>query len=184
LLASAQASVAARQPEAAGRYLHQFLNLADRSNLWPKRQEWATAHLLLADLEPAAAPEHWGQAWAIHAPTAAEMAFLRRRELPRVLKTFRQEAAAKPWDWYAQANYGLGLLETAHPAQAVVPLSRAAALAPDKDGIRLHLARALAQSGQTSKALPILDRLLKTLPPSPMRQAAQQLQAQLRGGGG
>lgn len=179
LLTSAQGYIAVRNPQQAYKLLYQLLELANHSNLWPKRVEWATAHILLANLEPSAAENHWEQAWSIHPPTTAEASFLRRKDMPRVLKTFRAESQSKPWDWYAQANYGLVLLETGQAGQALTPLRRAAELAPDKDGIRFQLARALAETGSKNEALDILEKLLNRLPESPLHRDVNALYARL-----
>ena len=48
-----------------------LLELADRSNLWPKRAVWANAHLLLAELRPERASDQRRKAWSIDARTAA-----------------------------------------------------------------------------------------------------------------
>lgn len=179
LLTSAQVYLATRNSHQAYKLLHQLLELANQCNLWPKRAEWATAHIILANLEPSAAEDHWEQAWSINPPTAAEASFLRRKDMPRVLKTFRAESQSKPWDWYAQANYGLVLLETGQADQALTPLRRAVKIAPEKEGIRFQLARALAETGNKNEALEILEKLLKILPGSPLRRDVKALYARL-----
>ncbi len=179
LLASAQASLAAQARPEAQEFLEQLLALARQGNLWPRRREWTLAHLLLAELKPAAAGDLRERAWAIHPPTAAEYFFLRRQELPRVVAAFRQEAEARPWDWYAQANYGLALLSTGQPEDSLKPLGRAVRLAPEKDGLCFQWAQALAQAGRRDEARKTLDELLTRLPDGPLRRAAQQLKAKL-----
>jgi tetratricopeptide (TPR) repeat protein len=179
LLSSAEARLAAGDPQKARELLHQLLDLSKRSNLWPIRAKWAIAHIMLAGLEPAAAEGHWEQAWSIHPATAAEASFQRRENMTRVLETFRAEADSKPWDWYAQANYGLVLTETGQPAQALVPLRTAARLAPEKDGLQFQLARALMQSGNNREALTVLRKLHQRLPECPMRRDVRALIEQL-----
>ena len=134
---------------------------------------------MLADLEPSSAEEHWEQAWSIHPSTTAEVSFLRRKSMARVLSTFRSEAESKPWDWYAQANYGMVLLETGQAEQALSPLRRAVKLAPQKEGVRFQLARTLAKTGNKHEALNILEELLRTLPHSPLRRDVKTLHTQL-----
>jgi tetratricopeptide (TPR) repeat protein len=134
---------------------------------------------MLADLEPFAAEKHWNQAWSIHQTTAAEASFQRRKDMLQVLETFRIEAESKPWDWYAQANYGLVLLEIGRPRQALDPLRLAVKLAPEKDGIHFHLARAMAQGGMRNEALMILQRLLQQLPACTLRRDVEALRARL-----
>jgi tetratricopeptide (TPR) repeat protein len=180
LLLSAKAYLDSQHPVIARQLLHQFLDIATTSNLWPRRKEWALAHLILSDLEASRAVEHRARAWTIHPPTAAEFFFLRRQEMARVLETFRSEAKDKPWDWYAQANYGLSLLENGYAGHALAQLRRAAELAPDKEGLRFELARALAYTGKKDEALAILAKLLQTLPECPLRMKVKSLQAQLR----
>lgn len=180
LFLSAKAHLDSRQPLVARQMLHQLLDLATTSNLWPRRQSWAMAHLMLGDLEASRVAEHRAMAWAIDPPTSAEFFFLRREDMARVLETFQREAEDKPWDWYAQANYGLGLLEKGYPGQALGPLRRAAKLAPNKEGLRFELARALAATGKKDEALAVLARLLQTLPECPLRLKVKSLQAQLR----
>ena len=92
LLALGQVQMAMHDRAAAVRSLDELLDEAGRSNLWPRRQAWALAHVSLARLEPAAAEAHWRQAWSIDPQTAAESSLFERRELPRVLETFRDAA--------------------------------------------------------------------------------------------
>lgn len=180
LLASAQAALAAQARQEAQEFLEQLLTLAAQGNLWPRRREWALAYLLLAELKPEAASDLREQAWAIHAPTAAEYFLLRRQELPRVLEALRQEAAAHPWDWYAQANHGLALLESGRPAESLAPLGQAVRLAPEQDGLRFKWAQALALVGRRNEARQTLEELVKRLPDGPLRRAALALQAELQ----
>ena len=142
------------------------------------------AHIMLADLEPLAADEHWERAWSIHPPTAAEASFQRRKDMRRVVETFRIEAESKNWDWYAQANYGLSLLETGRAGQALGPLRVATKLAPEKEGLRFQLARALAEKGMKKEALMILQKLINELPASPLRRQVKALHARLTASGG
>jgi tetratricopeptide (TPR) repeat protein len=179
LLISAQTHLTTRNSRQARELLYQLLELAEYCNLWPKRAEWATAHILLANLEPSSAKEYWEQAWSIHPLTAAEASFLRRQSMPRVLSTFRSEVENKPWDWYAQANYGMALLETDQADQALIPLRLAVELAPGKEGLCFQLARALAETDNKHEALEILEKLLQTLPESPLRHEVKTLHARL-----
>jgi tetratricopeptide (TPR) repeat protein len=179
LFTLASAHLALGDADRARECLHRFLALGDVSNLWPKRSLWAQAHLLLASLEPSQAEKHWGEAWIIHGPTAAEASFLERREMPRVLETMRREAASRPWDWYAQGNFGLALLATGRAGDALQPLRRAVTLAPERDNLRFYLARALAQAGMKRDSLAILSHLVSKLPNTPLRRDAESLQRQL-----
>jgi tetratricopeptide (TPR) repeat protein len=180
LLTSGQAFLMSGQPHQARRTFYRLINLSKKCNLWPKRSEWALSHSLLADLEPRLAAEHWEKAWLIHPPTAAEVSFRQRTNMPRVLQTFRTEAEKKPWDWYAQANYGLVLLETGESEQAAKYLRVASTQAPDKYGLRFQLARALAQSGMQNEAAGILKELLDKLPYDGLRRNVQALYNRLR----
>jgi tetratricopeptide (TPR) repeat protein len=184
LLTSAQAHLAAGNPDSAGELLHHLLDLSKSSNLWPKRGEWVIAHVMLADLEPSASKEHWDRAWSIDPPTAAEASFQRRKDMPRVLEAFRVEAANKPWSWYAQANYGLVLIETGRASQALDPLGLATRLVPEKEGLRFQLARALAEAGMKNQALVVLKKLLHELPDCPLRRDVKALHARLSASGG
>jgi tetratricopeptide (TPR) repeat protein len=182
LLASARAQLAQGRPRRARAELTQLVGLAPRRNLWPKRREWATAELLLADLEPSAREDHLGRAWSIHPATAAELSFMRGTDLPRVRATFRQEAEDRPWDWYAQANYGMVLLATGQALEARDTLRGAIALAPQKEVLRFNLARAEAQIGRHEQALSILGELLQTLPESRLRRDVHALHEELTAG--
>lgn len=176
LLVSAEACRAAGNLDEARGHLRAILSLAGTCNLQPKRVAWARAHLMLADLEPEAAREHWSRAWSIDPATAAEAAFLQDRDLSRVLSTFADLAGSEPWNWYAQANYGLALLAGGRAEQALPPLRRAAKLAPEgKEGVRLHLARALLAAGRRAESLHVLDGLVESLPDCRLRRQAEQM---------
>ena len=181
LLALGQTYLASRRPAEAQEPLHELIALAETCNLQPKRAAWATAHVLLANLDRRAAEGHWARAWAVDARTAAEAAFVRRRDLKRVLSTFADEAARQPWDWYSQANYGMVLLEVHRPAKAAEAFATAARLAPEREALRLHRARALAAAGHRAEATRRLEKLLAELPPCPLRAEARRLRAQLAG---
>jgi len=181
LLTLGHAHRALGQPARARQALHDLLRLADSCNLLVKRAAWANAHIVLADLEPADAQTHRQRAWAIDPHTAAEAAFLQRRDLPRALDTFRAWAHDEPWNWYAQANHAMALLETgraADAADAADAFRRAARLAPERPALRLHLARALLRAGKAAQAIPLLDRLAAELPDSPLRRQASRLRAE------
>jgi tetratricopeptide (TPR) repeat protein len=185
LFESAQASLALRETARTREFLHRILYLQESCNLWPKRAVWARAHLMLADLEPITFDDRWEKAWQIDPATTAEMAFLRRREPVRALNAFRAEAEKKPWDWYSQANYGLGLLRAGRAGEAVIPLGRAAELAPEgKAGVRFQLARALIGAGRKDEALQILRDLRQTLPKCSLRQQIDALLSRLARGSG
>ena len=183
LLAMGQGCLAAGRPAEARKALQELLDLAGRCNLWPKRDAWAQAHLMLAKLDPAAGEDHWRQAWRIHAPTAAEAAFLDGKDLPRVLEVFGTQARKSPWDWYAQANLGLVLLEMHRPADAVGPLRNAVRLAAGRGMVRFQLARALADTGKKDESLEILRRLSQDLSDGPLRRQVESLRAHLASGG-
>jgi len=178
LLTLGQGYLSARQPARARKALTELLALAGKCNLWPKRGAWATAHVILAELEASSSQPHWREAWSIDARTAAEAAFLKRRELPRVLETFRAEAGKQPWDWYSQANYGMVLLEMGRAGEAEAPLRAAARLEPQREALRFDLARALLASGREAEARRLLDDLLRELPDCPLRRQVQGLRAQ------
>jgi predicted Zn-dependent protease len=175
LLASARADLALSNPRRARESLSKLIGLSKQCNLYPKRAEWATAHILMAELEPSAYDEHWERAWSISPPTAAEASFMRRKSMSRVLATFQHEAESQPWDWYSQANFGLALLETGRAREALVLLRQAIALAPKKEVLRFQLARALIATGNENEAVTILRDLVQTLPASPLRQDVEAL---------
>jgi predicted Zn-dependent protease len=175
LLTSAQANLSLGNTQHARELLTQLTDLSDHCNLYPKRAEWATAYILLAELDPSLHDEHWERAWSIHPRTAAEASFIRRKDMSRVLITFRHEAETQSWDWYSQANLGLALLETGNATEALDPLHRAIALAPKKEVLRFQLARALMATGNDDEALTILQDLVQILPESPLRRDVEAL---------
>jgi tetratricopeptide (TPR) repeat protein len=160
--------------------LQELFDLSTKLNMRPKRVVWATAYILMAEIEPLEAKKHWEKAWSIDPRTAAEAAFLQHRELPRVLKTFQAEALEKPWDWYSQANLGLALLEAGHADEAVEVFRKAAQLAPDREGIPFQLARALLQTDKREEAVQILDHLARELPQCGLRDQVNELRTRIR----
>ena len=160
--------------------LQELLNLSGEINMWPKRAAWATSYILMAEIEPLQAEEHWEKAWSIDPGTTAEAAFLQHRELPRVLETFQAQATEKPWDWYSRANLGMALLESGRADEAVEVLNKAAQLGPEREGIPFQLARALLQTGKKEEALQILDRLAGELPPCGLRDQVNATRARIR----
>ncbi len=181
LLSVARAQLATGKPDLARQTLHELLSLEDRMNLLPARTSWAMAHIHLADLEPEQADSHWSKAWEIDRRTAAEVCFMQKKELPRVVKAFRADAQEKPWDWYSQANLGLALLETGQPDEALPFLMRARRLAPEKEGIRFQHAKALFDSGRREDSATALEALLDDLPASPLRRQALALYEKAKG---
>jgi tetratricopeptide (TPR) repeat protein len=179
LLTTGKAYLALGQPDQARQTLNDLIKLSKTSNLWPKRAAWATAHITLARLESAQAATHWRQAWKIDPRTAAEASFLQRRDLDRVLATFRDEATEKTWDWYAQANHGMALLELGRSSEAVTAFRAAVRLAPERDALRFHLARALLGADQRAEAAAVLDQLYQTLPDCSLRRRVAQARQQL-----
>ena len=160
--------------------LQELLNLSGKINMWPKRAAWATAYILMATIEPLQAEEHWEKAWSIDHKTTAEAAFLKHRELPRVLKIFQAEALEKHWDWYSQANLGMALMESGRAGEAVEVFRKAAQLTPDREGIPFQLARALLQAGKKEDAVQILNRLARELPPCGLRDQVNELRARIQ----
>lgn len=182
LLATGQAYLRIGDVSKSRQTLRQLLDLSGKINLWPKRDAWATAHTIMAEIEPSAAEGHWDHAWSIDPRTAAEAAFLQGRDLPRILETFRAGALEKPWDWYSQANLGMALLESGSAAEAVKALRRASELAPERQGVAYQLARALLQAGEKQDALNILDRLAQELPHGGLRGQVEAMRRQIRSG--
>ncbi len=180
LLTLAQARLSTGDLISARGLLEKLVELSNRSNLWPVRAKWATACILLADLKPLSADALWKQAWSIHPTTAAEASFLRGRNMPLVLETFRRDAMDQPWDWYSQANYGMVLLTSGRATEAAGLLRRASRLAPEKERLRFQLARALTQSGDKAGATAIVEDLLRTLPYGKLRRDVEVLRMQLR----
>jgi len=177
LLALAQAQLAVGKVDPARQNLEELLRVASTSNLMPRRSAWATAHIILADLDLSAARKHWEKAWSIDRRTTAEASFIRRREYGRVLETFRAVAREDFWNWYAHANYGMILLATDQPEKAVVAFGRAVKLAPQREPLRFHLARALLRAGRKEKALRLLDQLLDELSPCAFRDQVETMRA-------
>jgi len=180
LLALAQVHARLGHRDRAREAASALIELGYTSNLRPKRAAVATAHILMARLDPASEGHSWQAAWATDARTAAEAAFLRRRELPRVLDTFEREARSAPWDWYSQANLGMALLDQGRAGEAVAAFRRAVRLAPERDMLRMHLARALIAAGQRDEAARLLQRLLRDLPDGPARRQVEALRSRLR----
>jgi len=160
--------------------LQELLNLSGEINMWPKRAAWATSYILMAEIEPLQAEEHWEKAWSIDPSTTAEAAFIQHRELPRVLETFQAQAAEKPWDWYSRANLGMALMESGRADEAVEVFRKAAQLDPDREGIPFQLACALLQVGRKEDAAKILDRLAGELPPCGLRDQVNATRARIR----
>jgi len=169
MLAVGQVHLRLTEPNLARDIFARIPALAETINLWPKRDVWARAHIHLAELEPERSQYHWDRAWSVDPRTSAEVAFLQGREPARVLEVFESEARDKPWDWYSQANLGLALLRQDRPAEAVEALRHAHHLAPERHGLTVQLAQALAQMGQRNEAILLLDRLAQRLPKGPMR---------------
>jgi len=180
LMSLARTYSAAGNPERARGYLYRILNLSKPATTWMQ----ATAHIMLAEMEPSAAEEHWKKAWEIDAMAAADEAFRRKRDLPKVVEAFGAPAKSKPGDPYAQGNYGMALLEAGRAEEALAPLRIAVKLAPQEPNLAFYLARALAQSGRRTEAIPMLQRLLDRLPESPLRRDAEMLYGRLTGTGG
>ena len=178
----AQVNLAMGEVDQARETLNNLLHLEEKVNLWPNKTIWAHAHILLAEIEPPMAVEYWEKAWAIDRRTAAEALFLKHKELPRVLKTFQCEALEKPWDWYSQANLGMALLESDRAEEAAEAFRKAAKLAPEREGVRFHLARALVQMSRKEDALRILDQLARELPHSGLRGEVIALRERIRDG--
>jgi len=175
LLALGQAQRTLGRPEEARQTLSELTALEEQLNLWPARASWATAHIMLAEIDPGQADAHWAKAWSIDRRTAAEVRFFQRQESDRVLETFRAEAREKPWDWYSRANFGMALLETGRGDEAVPQLREAVRLAPTREGLAFQLARALIETDRKEEAFEILDQLARELPDCPLRRQVRTL---------
>jgi Tfp pilus assembly protein PilF len=81
-------------------------------------------------------------------------------------------------------TYGWILVEKGKVADGLAVLSRAAGQAPENPDIRFHHAAALARSGESGRALEILDAVLASNPAFASRAAAEQLRGQLASGRG
>ena len=79
-------------------------------------------------------------------------------------------------------TYGWILIEKGKVADGLAVLARAAAKAPDNPDIRYHHAAALARSGDSRRALDILDEVLASNQAFASRTAAEQLRSQLVSG--
>jgi cytochrome c-type biogenesis protein CcmH/NrfG/4-amino-4-deoxy-L-arabinose transferase-like glycosyltransferase len=156
-----ETEMALRERTAAVQCFKELIEEATRSNVYPRRRAWVLAHVFLAELNPEASETHWQQAWSIDAQTAAEAAFIRRRQSDRVLQTFEDAAGKRPWDWYAQANYGMILMETGRPGDAAEAFRSASRLSPERPVLRLQLALALFRDGKKAEALQVLNNLEK-----------------------
>jgi predicted Zn-dependent protease len=173
-----QVHVALHDHSAAVLCFNELLAEAARSNLGPRRPAWATAHIQLAELEPETAEAHWRQAWSIDPQTAAESCLIQRRESSRVLETFQDAACKRPWDWYAQANYGLILMAMKRPAEAAVAFRAAFRLSPQRPALGLHWAMALYRDGKTQHSLEVLNDLDKTAS-GPLRRDIEALRRRI-----
>ncbi len=79
-------------------------------------------------------------------------------------------------------TYGWILTEKGNVADGLAVLARAAAEAPDNPDIRYHHAAALGQSGDSKRALGILDEVLASNQAFASRTAAEKLRSQLVSG--
>ena len=67
---------------------------------------------------------------------------MQHRQLSRVLETFQNAAGKRPWDWYAQANYGMILMEVNRPAEAAAAFRAASRLSPQRPVSSVWMSRA------------------------------------------
>jgi predicted Zn-dependent protease len=81
-------------------------------------------------------------------------------------------------------TYGWILVEKGKVAEGLAVLSRAAGQAPDNPDIQFHHAAALARSGESGRAVKILENVLASTPAFASRAAAEQLRSQLVSGQG
>jgi tetratricopeptide (TPR) repeat protein len=172
-----------KERTAAARCFEELIEEATRSNVHPRRRAWALAHVFLAELKPEASESHWQQAWSIDPQTAAEAAFIRHRQSDRVLETFQDAASNRPWDWYAQANYGMILMEMGRPGEAAAAFRRASRLSPERPALRLQLALALSRDGKKAEALRVLNDLEKATSGT-FRREVDDLRRRISGNGG
>jgi spermidine synthase len=86
----------------------------------------------------------------------------RTRDLTR--EAYRASAEAPGAAPGALHNYGLSLLESNEPAEALVVFQRLVALRPDVPAAQLDLARAARQAGRTPEALAAADRAVSLAP--------------------
>jgi len=77
-------------------------------------------------------------------------------------------------------TYGYVLVKQGKPAEGLVMLEKAAALAPKANDIQFHLAEAYAANGNKRKAIDILETITKAEQDFPEKKAAAELLAKLK----
>src|SRR5256885_8288741 len=101
---------------------------------------------------------------------ARAIAAYRYGELSAALAQIDALIQSQPNNPYFHELKGQALLESAHPAEAVAPLRRAAALAPNAALIRIMLGQALVATGETrysEEAIPLLRVAMQREPEVP-----------------
>jgi tetratricopeptide (TPR) repeat protein len=98
---------------------------------------------------------------------------------PEVVQAFERAVALAPKE--AELHYRLGLaqLESEQYAQALPDLERAHALAPDRAGFNLPLARAYHRTGNRPAAIAALKRLIEGRPSAEEVKVARALMAEI-----
>jgi Flp pilus assembly protein TadD len=92
---------------------------------------------------------------------------------------FERALALRPQEADSTTGWGSRRLESEQYAAALVPLRRAAELAPERPGIRLPLAKALHRTGDSAGAVAALGVLVKAGPSPPRWPRARALMNQL-----
>jgi predicted Zn-dependent protease len=101
---------------------------------------------------------------------ARAIAAYRHGELSGALAQIDALIQAQPNNPYFHELKGQALLESAHPAQAIAPLRRAAALAPNATLIRIMLGQALVATGEnrySDEAISLLRVAMQREPETP-----------------
>jgi tetratricopeptide (TPR) repeat protein len=92
------------------------------------------------------------------------MLYLRADNSTRAEEMFRQELSFRPNSVEALFGLAQSLIHRGALAEAVAPLERAAALAPDNGIIQFHLGKTLMRTGQTKTGRACFDKSLQRLP--------------------
>jgi Flp pilus assembly protein TadD len=151
-----------------------LVKLADKTNLYHKRNSVAKAHIGLWRLygsqgKKVEATKQMEHAWQVDEQVAAEYSVMNGLELERAARVLERLAQEEPWNWYPRANLGIAYLKMGRFEQAAAELKKSSGLKGSLPGVRFHLGLALINSGKKGEGLEILKMLLDELPKSGLR---------------